>query len=98
MGTAQAASRVHCPATAMPASPAPITPGTATACPLCGQANQCAIAAGLPPEHCWCMTAHIPAAVLAAIPSATRGQACVCPACGQAPTTTPLSSRHPRPI
>ncbi|OYD49560.1 cysteine-rich CWC family protein [Acidovorax kalamii] len=51
-------------------------------CPLCGGPNQCAMAAGRPPESCWCMTQPIAPAALAAVPEAQRGQACVCPACG----------------
>ncbi|MDR2327291.1 MAG: cysteine-rich CWC family protein [Acidovorax sp.] len=56
-------------------------------CPLCGQSNQCAISAGLAAESCWCMTADIAAAALAAIPEAQRRQACLCPRCaaGQFP-------------
>ncbi|MDH1430219.1 cysteine-rich CWC family protein [Comamonas aquatica] len=63
----------------MSAAPSPAT------CPLCGQTNACAVAAGLPPETCWCMQTRIPASVLERIPAAERGQRCVCPACGQTP-------------
>ncbi|WP_312567197.1 cysteine-rich CWC family protein [Comamonas sp.] len=63
------------------------------ACPLCGQANQCAVAAGLPAQSCWCMQQRIAPEVLERIPAAQRRQACVCPACGQSqplsPTGTP---------
>lgn len=70
-----------------PAMSSEINPGT---CPLCGQANQCAIVAGLPPASCWCMQAVIAAEALARIPTEQRGQACVCPSCGQvSPTGTP---------
>ncbi|TDG12390.1 hypothetical protein E2F43_12290 [Seongchinamella unica] len=51
-------------------------------CPLCGQDNQCAMAAGEPPDNCWCMTVEISAAALAALPEAERGVRCICPACG----------------
>ncbi|MFD2755012.1 cysteine-rich CWC family protein [Comamonas terrae] len=52
-------------------------------CPLCGQPNRCAIAAGLPAESCWCMRAEIPRQALARIPEPQRGKACICPACGR---------------
>ncbi|MEG1101240.1 MAG: cysteine-rich CWC family protein [Comamonas sp.] len=60
-------------------------------CPLCGQTNQCAVAAGLPAEDCWCMQTRIAPQVLERIPAAQRRQSCVCPACGQglSPTGTP---------
>ncbi|MCZ8221975.1 MAG: cysteine-rich CWC family protein [Acidovorax sp.] len=64
----------------MPApNPLPTSPSR---CPLCGAANQCAIAAGRPPESCWCMVQPIAPAALAAVPTAQRGQICICPACG----------------
>ena len=71
-------------------TPEPAALSTA-ACPLCGQPNQCAIAAGRPAHSCWCMTAAIPAEALAAIPAAERGKACICPACGRAaPVAQPI--------
>lgn len=51
-------------------------------CPLCGQPNQCAMAAGLAPESCWCMTAPIAPGALDALHEAERGQRCICQACG----------------
>ncbi|MFN3375806.1 MAG: cysteine-rich CWC family protein [Burkholderiaceae bacterium] len=53
-------------------------------CPLCGGPNGCAMAAGLPPERCWCMQAPLDPAALARIPATDRGLRCVCAACGQA--------------
>ncbi|MFT3813387.1 MAG: cysteine-rich CWC family protein [Acidovorax sp.] len=67
-----------------------------TLCPLCGQPNQCAVAAGLPAEQCWCMSAPISREVLrdalARLPEDQRGQACLCPACGRdmPPETPPI--------
>lgn len=52
-------------------------------CPLCGQANQCAIANQQPPASCWCMGTAIAAEALALIPEAERGQRCICPACAR---------------
>lgn len=64
-------------------------------CPLCGQANQCAIAAGQPAESCWCMRADISRQVLARIPEAQRGKACICPACGRGQPDDELQSPAP---
>ncbi|HEY9209061.1 MAG: cysteine-rich CWC family protein [Acidovorax soli] len=58
-------------------------------CPLCGQPNQCAMAAGQPPESCWCMTKRIAPGALDALPVAERGQRCICPACGAPGSDTP---------
>lgn len=52
-------------------------------CPLCGQANQCAITAGLLPESCWCMQTPVSQDALAQLPSEARGKACICPVCAQ---------------
>ena len=54
----------------------------ASTCPLCGQANQCAITAGLPAESCWCMQEPVSREALAQLPAEARGKACICPACG----------------
>ena len=60
-------------------------------CPLCGQANQCAISAGLPPESCWCMQTTVSQQALARLPSKARGKRCICPACAQ---DIPSDSNH----
>ncbi len=70
-------------------------------CPLCGSANQCAVAQGLPPEHCWCMTSTVSPEALARLPAAERGQRCICPACGKTSSvadgvaTTPPTAAAP---
>ena len=77
--------------------PCPPPPDTAH-CPLCGQPNQCAIAAGQPAQSCWCMQRTIPAAALAALPADRRGTVCICPACGApapAPALPPGGARAP---
>lgn len=51
-------------------------------CPLCGGANDCAIAAGRPPETCWCMTAAIDPDAIASIPPEAQGRVCICARCG----------------
>ncbi|MFY3385832.1 cysteine-rich CWC family protein [Paracidovorax sp. MALMAid1276] len=65
-----------------PSSPSPSLAGSPARCPLCGRANQCAIAAGQPAETCWCMSRALNAEVLRALPPDLRGRACICPACG----------------
>ena len=52
-------------------------------CPLCGQPNQCAIAAGRPAESCWCMSEPVSRDALERLPDEQRGQSCICPACGR---------------
>lgn len=64
-----------------------IPPLDTSLCPLCGQANQCAISAGLPPESCWCMQTPVSKEALNRLPAETRGQSCICPLCAQ-PTPT----------
>ena len=59
------------------------TPLNPSLCPLCGQANQCAITAGLPPESCWCMQTPVSKDALALLPPEARGKACICPVCAQ---------------
>lgn len=51
-------------------------------CPLCGGDNQCAVAAGQPPESCWCQNAVISEAALAAVPAEAVNKVCLCPSCG----------------
>lgn len=52
-----------------------------TRCPLCGEANECAVAANREPSSCWCMTATMDPASLAAIPEKARGLVCICAKC-----------------
>ncbi len=55
-----------------------------TVCPICGAANECAIAAGRSAESCWCMTAEISPDVLATIPEEAQGKVCICARCAGA--------------
>jgi len=50
-------------------------------CPLCGRTNECAVAAGKPPESCWCMTASMDPRALASIPPEAQGKVCICARC-----------------
>jgi len=54
-------------------------------CPLCGQANRCAMESppGPSPEPCWCNRIHFSAALLQSLPEAAKGKACICQACAQ---------------
>lgn len=66
-------------------APTNSSPLDAAACPLCGQANQCAMEAqrltGVKQPPCWCTQATFTAELLARIPVPARGTACVCAAC-----------------
>ncbi|RYZ05407.1 MAG: hypothetical protein EOO24_12430 [Comamonadaceae bacterium] len=72
-------------------------------CPLCGNGNVCAMAAGggisSSPAACWCMSAEIPESLLARLPAAQRGRACVCAACvaakRHAPSNPPPFKEQP---
>ncbi|MFN4118769.1 cysteine-rich CWC family protein [Acidovorax sp.] len=65
-----------------PAHGRPASAPSASTCPLCGGANQCAITAGQPAESCWCMARVIEPEALRALAPGARGKACICPACG----------------
>jgi hypothetical protein len=56
-----------------------------TACPLCGQANRCAMEVqretGQPQPPCWCTQANFGAELLARVPPEAQRLACICPAC-----------------
>ncbi|MDZ7921868.1 cysteine-rich CWC family protein [Rhodoferax sp.] len=66
-------------------TPSPTAPEV---CPLCGQANQCAMelerATGQKQPPCWCTQATFSAELLANVPAADRGKACICAACAAA--------------
>jgi len=57
----------------------------ATRCPLCGQANQCAMeverASGVKQPPCWCTQVDFNRELLGNIPAEARGLACICRAC-----------------
>ena len=53
-------------------------------CPLCGEANGCAVAAsGSLAVDCWCRNEAFPPALLRAVPVDRRGSACICLACAR---------------
>jgi hypothetical protein len=69
-----------------PASPASSDPSR---CPLCGEANRCAMEVeretGVKQGPCWCTGVRFDDALLARVPPQARGQACICQACATAP-------------
>jgi Cysteine-rich CWC len=56
-------------------------------CPICGQANQCAMeiekATGIARGPCWCVGMDFSADLLAKVPAAVQNQACICAACAR---------------
>ena len=58
-------------------------------CPLCGDWNSCAMAAGKSVSACWCYGPRVPPEVLEQVPAPSRGVVCVCPRCAGATLPTP---------
>ena len=54
-------------------------------CPVCGEANGCAMAADPDASHCWCFDATISTETLELVPAEARGTVCVCARCASAP-------------
>ena len=73
----------------------PTAAPTTTHCPLCGQSNGCAVAAGLPAQQCWCMRESVSREALARLPAEARGRACICPLCAR---EEPAAPQAPAPI
>ncbi len=69
----------------MAAAPAP----DPRLCPLCGQANACAMelqrATGQPQGPCWCTQVGFSAELLARVPAQARRAACICRRCAESP-------------
>jgi len=65
-----------------------------TRCPLCGEANVCALEierqSGVAQPPCWCLSTAFSASLQAQLPAEARGQACICARCvaKAAPTAT----------
>jgi hypothetical protein len=53
----------------------------ASRCPLCGEPNRCAIAAGVVDEPCWCTQIELAPGALEALAPDERGKRCLCPRC-----------------
>jgi len=64
-----------------------VSPIDARKCPLCGEPNECAVAARRDAASCWCMTVNMSSAALASIPPEAQGKVCICAKCASgAPT------------
>jgi len=50
-------------------------------CPLCGEPNQCALAADPTATECWCELVDFPEELLAQIPDKAVRKTCVCQKC-----------------
>ena len=63
-----------------------------TRCPLCGQANRCAIEiereTGVAQGPCWCLAATFTDALRERVPPEARGLACICARCASAASLT----------
>lgn len=71
----------------------PPTAITPSQCPLCGQANRCAMelerSSGIAQAPCWCTTQSVDPEALAQLPPEALNQACLCPRCAAGPLSTP---------
>ncbi|HEX2201657.1 MAG TPA: cysteine-rich CWC family protein [Longimicrobium sp.] len=68
----------------MTPEPAAETPVDPARCPLCGEANGCAMAGASPSGGaCWCASVTIAGDVLQRIPEEARRKACVCARCAE---------------
>ena len=63
-------------------------------CPLCGESNQCDMAAGVSAESpCWCTQVPFSAELLASVPLNAQGKLCICQRCASASASkAPVSS------
>jgi len=50
-------------------------------CPLCGEPNQCALAADPSASECWCDSIDFPRELLDSIPDEAVRKTCVCQKC-----------------
>jgi Cysteine-rich CWC len=50
-------------------------------CPLCGEANACAMAVDPNASRCWCFDVTIAPEALDCVPAEARGVACICARC-----------------
>lgn len=57
------------------------TSGGGKRCPLCGEPNDCGMAAGN--SACWCFGVTIPGEVLERIPDAAKDKVCICRRCAE---------------
>ncbi|WP_162583107.1 cysteine-rich CWC family protein [Variovorax sp. PBS-H4] len=69
----------------------------ASRCPLCGEANRCALElereTGQPQGTCWCMQSEFSPGVLDRLPAESRGLACICARCATAAAAAAPAAR-----
>ncbi|MFJ3482179.1 cysteine-rich CWC family protein [Pseudomonas sp. NPDC090202] len=66
----------------------------ADTCPVCGLSNRCTLADPRTVDRpCWCYSATIDPAVLAALPEELRDKSCLCPRC--AGLVEDIQATHP---
>ena len=62
----------------------PLQPLTAPTCPVCGKANECAVAgSGTFEVECWCKNTTFSTDLLSRIPDQNRNKACICRTCSE---------------
>jgi len=60
-------------------------------CPLCDQANRCAMAENESVSACWCTSIRLTEDMLEEVPAKDRGVRCVCATCARALATASLN-------
>ena len=58
-----------------------LDPAAKKICPLCGEPNQCAMAADPDASECWCENEKFPAELIGHLPAGMIGQKCICKSC-----------------
>jgi hypothetical protein len=73
------------------------TPPSPEVCPLCGQANQCAMEkermTGQKQGPCWCTQASFSAELLSRLPDDAVNRACICARCASGQDDLRVSPR-----
>jgi hypothetical protein len=59
-------------------------------CPICGEPNDCGMAAGK--SECWCASVKISPEALEKVPEGAKGKVCLCRKCGDRSGQTILPS------
>jgi len=69
---------------------------SAGSCPLCGEANHCAMASAASGEMpCRCTQASFTPELLASVPLSARGKACICQQCATGAASRSPESSNP---
>jgi hypothetical protein len=69
---------------------------SAGSCPLCGEANHCAMVSAVNAEPpCWCTQASFTEELLASFPRGARGKVCICQRCATGAASKPPASSNP---